>query len=72
MILRHVLYWFVVSQQNQAPVTPGTKELNVNNSSQETAFDGHNENFKIYVPAALYAEWIEAENWVTWKDYIVT
>lgn len=26
---------------------------------------------KIYVPAALYSEWIEATNWATYKDYIV-
>lgn len=37
-----------------------------------SAFGSINKSAKIYVPATLYDEWIEATNWVVYKDYIVS
>ena len=38
---------------------------------QTTSFSGYPSGFRIYVPAALYDEWIVATNWAALADYIV-
>ena len=38
----------------------------------EHVFDGINDDCKIYVPPTLYNTWVNAENWSTWKDHIIT
>ena len=40
-------------------------------SVQTNTFSGYPSGFRIYVPAALYDEWIVATNWAALADYIV-
>ena len=47
-----------------------TNSTSVPALSNTTAFSSINGIYKIYVPDALYDDWIVATNWVTYADYI--
>lgn len=48
-----------------------SRNTSVPTLTNTNAFDGINASAKIIVPDSLYDEWIEATNWVAYKDYIV-